>query len=234
MNPPATWPLGSNNPDANRITERIEVKRGAIQLLTQQQLLGFNDLAEDSTPIPPAAGGGSSQLFPWPNFSQAVQDGAFAGFFEQAFEWEQVQYVFYPYYWSRKKAWYDKLMRTNDDPLFVEFLKAGQARVVIPVQPSMEPAVLYHFMTGQTWMGGDSPVVTDSDYLTIAEEIKEQANAPGGETPYGPSWEANVPAMLIKLREGDSIDNVKCDLTQLWTWNAETEGSGGAAGKVLF
>jgi hypothetical protein len=89
-------------------------------------------------------------------------------------------------------------------------------------------------MTGQTWMGGDLPVVTDSDYLSIAEEIKEQANAPGDETPYGPSWEVNVPAKLIKLREGDSIDNVKCDLTQLWTWNAETEGSGGAAGKVLF
>jgi hypothetical protein len=234
MKPPATGPLGSNNPDANRITERTELKRGAIQLFTQQNLLGFNDVAEDSTPNPPAADGRPPQLFPLPNYSQAVQNGMFARFFEQAFEWEQVQYVFYPYYWSRKKAWYDKLKRTNDDPLFAEFLKAGQARVVILVQPSMEPTVWYYLITGQTWMGGDPPVVTDSDYLSIAEEIKEQANTPGDETPYDSSWEVNVPAMLIKLREGDSIDNVKCDLTQLWTWNAETEGSGGAAGKVLF
>jgi hypothetical protein len=225
MNPPTTGPLGSNNPDMNLITVRTELQRGAIQLITQLDLMEFKDVIVATPTGSPSPGDPPSQLFPRPNYSPAVQDGAFARFFEQAFEWEQMQYVFYPYYWSRKDVWYDKLMRTNDDPLFAEFLKAGQARAVIPVRPSMEPSVWYYLMTGQTWMGGDPPTVTDSDYLSIVDEIKEQTEAPGDEVPYGPSWEVSVPTTLIKLRKGDSIDNVKWDLEQPWTWTAEPDGS---------
>jgi hypothetical protein len=222
----AAGPLGSNNPDTNRITERTELKRGAIQILTQDDLLKFNAITESASPAPvPPAPPVPPQLFPRPNYPKAVQDGAYARFLEQAFEWEQMQYVFYPYYWSRKSVWYDKATRTNADPLFGEFLKAGQARVVVPVRPSMEPGVWYYLMTGKPWMGGDPPMVTDSDYLSIAEEIKEATGAPGAEVPYGPSWEVVVPTTLIKLREGDSIDKVKWNLSKPWTWTAEPEGS---------
>ena len=86
MNPPATGPLGNNNPDANRITERTELKRGAIQLLTQQDLLEFNDVTVESATGSSLPGDSPPQLFPRPNYNQAVQDGAFARFFEQAFE----------------------------------------------------------------------------------------------------------------------------------------------------
>src|SRR6185369_12218958 len=144
-------------------------------------------VVEDPVPQNPKPNDPPAQLFPRPNNAKAKQDGEFARFFEQAFEWEQMQYIFYPYYWSRKSVWYDKATRTNADPLFAEFLRAGQARVVIPVRPSMEPAVWYYLMTTQTWMGGDPPMVTDSDYLSIAEEIKEATGAPGTEVPYGPS-----------------------------------------------
>jgi hypothetical protein len=140
-------PLGSANPETNRITERTELKRGAIQILTQDDLLRFNNISEDRPGTGPNTA--ISQLFPRPNPVLATQNGAFARFFEQSFEWEQMQYVFYPYYWSRKSVWYDKLSRANDDPLFAEFLKAGQARVVVPVRPSMEPAVWYYLMTGR-------------------------------------------------------------------------------------
>jgi hypothetical protein len=75
-------------------------------------------------------------------------------------------------------------------------------------------------------MGGDLPMVTDSDYLSIAEEIKENTGAPGTEVPYGPSWDVVVPTTLIKLREGESIDNIKWNLTKPWSWAAEPEKAG--------
>jgi len=222
-----TGPIGSTNPEINRGTERTELKRGAIQLLSQQDLLQFNDIITDQ----PSTTDTPAQLFPRPNFFPAVQDGEFARFFEQAFEWEQIQYIFYPYYWSRKSVWYEKATLTNSDPLFAEFLKAGQARVVVPVRPSMEPAVWYYLMTGQPWMGGDPPLATDGNYLSIAEEIKEATGAPGTEAPYGPSWEVVVPTTLIKLRDGDVIADVKWDLEKPWTWTASAE-NGEADGEL--
>ncbi|KAF1995194.1 hypothetical protein P154DRAFT_566883 [Amniculicola lignicola CBS 123094] len=237
MSQPAQSPLGNNNPDANRMLERTELKRGALQLLTQQDLLGFDSITEDNrapAPTPgaplPAPDTATAQHFPRPTYAKAIKDGQYARFFEQAFEWEQMQYVFYPYYWSRKSQWYDKLMRTNVDPLFAEFLKAGQARVVIPVRPSMEPYVWYYLMTGQVWMGGDPPMVTDGGYLSIAEEIKERSGAQGDEAPYGPSWEVVVPTSIIKLRNGESIDDINWTLSEEWKWTPKPEGpQGGAA-----
>jgi hypothetical protein len=107
-------------------------------------------------------------------------------------------------------------MRTNSDPLLAKFLRAGQARVVIPVRLSMESAVWYYLMTGRTWMGGDPPLVTSPDYVSIAEEIKERAGALGAKVRYGPSWDAVVPTTMMKLRSGDSVDTAKWNLTQPW------------------
>ncbi len=148
--------------------------------------------------------------------------GNYARFFEQAFEWEQISYVFYPYYWARREVWYDKVLRTNDDPLFAEFLRAGQARVVVPARPSLEPALWYFLMMGQIWEGRDPPMVTDADYLPIVEEIKEDSGAPGDELPYGQStWEVSVPTTLIKLRDDDQLSNVTWNLTPPWTWTSK-------------
>lgn len=218
---PTQGPLGSNNPDDNRRIERTELKRAAIALLSGNNLLGFNAIDQD--PLPPQPQPPNSpppQRFPRPNQQASQTLGNYARFFEQAFEWEQMTYIFYPYYWARKEVWYDRALRTNDDPLFAEFLRAGQARVVIPVRPSLEPALWYFLMTNQIWEGGDPPMVTDGDYLPIAEEIKEASGAPGDEVPYGPAWEVTVPTTLIKLRDDDQLSNVTWTLTPPWTWTA--------------
>ena len=128
------------------------------------------------------------------------EQGRIVRFFEQAFEWEQMTYFFYPYYWGRKQTWYDKALKDNDDPIFAGFLNAGEARVVIPVRPTFEADLGYFLLTGQIWGGADLPSITDSDYLPITEEIKESANAPGDEKPQGDPWEVRLPTTLVKLR----------------------------------
>jgi len=52
-------------------------------------------------------------------------------------------YVFYPYFQGRRKTWYFKAMVRNDDPLFQNFLNAGEARLVISVRPSFEGGLRY-------------------------------------------------------------------------------------------
>jgi hypothetical protein len=72
-------------------------------------------------------------------------------------------------------------------------------------------------------MGGDPPLVTDGDYLSIAEEIRETTGAPGTEVPYGPSWEVVVPTTIVKLRKGDRVEDVTWNLTPPWTWTPTPE-----------
>ena len=44
---------------------------------------------------------------------------------EECFEWDQLTYQFFPYYWARYKNWKTLFELQDTDPLFQEFLKAG-------------------------------------------------------------------------------------------------------------
>ena len=193
-----------DNPAQNRLIERTELQKSCVSLLSGTDLYtaGFDDISVNS-PGP---------LFPRPNVPPKADPNiaggdqeAFIRFFEQVFEWEHMQYLFYPYYWGRSRTWYDKAVADNPDPLFAEFLKAGAARVVIPVRPQLEGDLRYFLMTGQLWGGGAMPEITDSDYLPITQEIQDRDNAPGTETPQGEPWEVTLPTTLIRLRHDDAL-----------------------------
>lgn len=65
-------------------------------------------------------------------------------FFEDALEWQQMSYVFYPYFWGRRDTWQFRNHLTNPDPRHNAFLRAGAARVVVPVTPGYEARVLHY------------------------------------------------------------------------------------------
>ena len=199
-----TLPLGQN-PAQNRIIERTELKKACIALLSGTDLYAakFDDVTVNGT---------GGHAFPRPNVPSAPNpnivggdQAAFIRFFEQAFEWEHMMYLFYPYYWGRRDNWYVSALADNPDPLFAEFLKAGSARVVVPVRMKLEGDVRYFLMTGQIWGGGEMPGITDTDYLPITEEIKARDDAPGDETPQGSPWEVSLPTTLIRLRNDDTL-----------------------------
>jgi hypothetical protein len=222
------------NPDSNRKIERTEIKKACIALLSGYNLLAFNGVKEDSDPNahpPPSSFLGKfprPDKAPWQpipadgNPGTVEEQGRIIRFFEQAFEWEQMTYFFYPYYWGRKQTWYDKVLKDNDDPIFAEFLNAREARVVIPVRPPFEADLGYFLMTGQIWGGADLPDITDTDYLPITEEIKESANAPGDEKPQGDPWEVRLPTTLVKLRaDGKAPAWTRPDPNK-WEWVPES------------
>jgi hypothetical protein len=65
-------------------------------------------------------------------------------FFEEAFEWRQMTYFLYPYFWGRRDAWKLRQQLTDSDPRHEAFLRAGAARVIVPVTPGYEERVLHY------------------------------------------------------------------------------------------
>jgi hypothetical protein len=110
-----------------------------------------------------------------------------------------MDYTFYPYYWADRKQWQEMYLSESIDPLFRSFLQAGLARVIVTVKPGFEKAVQYFLETGNVWFGGDTPVIGDELYMSIAQEMI----APTG-TPQGKYWITRIPTTLTILQSGST------------------------------
>jgi hypothetical protein len=116
-------------------------------------------------------------------------------FLEQAFEWGNLTYVPYPYYWAGREQW-DALMdlEANDVDL-ARFLSAGSCRVVVPARPGFASAVNHWLTFMQPWGGGVAPLPGQPQYLDIATEIRELDQPPEGGIA-AESWDIRVPTTL--------------------------------------
>lgn len=180
-----------------------EVKRACISVLTEQHFDLFSAVNPGSDGVPEIV------------FTENTLEGAYVRFFEQSFEWENLSWVTYPYFWGRRSTWLDKISIEDDDADFQAFLKAGYLRVQIPIRPGFVDAVDHFRLFGEPWNGGPLPSISDDLYLPIAEEIAERLHRPGDETPVGDPWEVRVPTTLVRLRSDD----------QLPKWAKQTDGS---------
>lgn len=124
---------------------------------------------------------------------------AFVKFMEQAFEWENLSYYLYPFYWGNKQNWEDLYQAENTDPLFRTFLQSGMARVIVTVRPGFEDAVQFYLATGKIWNGGEVPVIGDELYLSIVDEMKEPKGVKQGK-----AWLTRLPTTL-NILQAESI-----------------------------
>jgi hypothetical protein len=133
----------------------------------------------------------------------AVGEGKTIQFFEQAFEWENLTYLFYPYFWARRSQWMEKSTTFDVDPLFTQFRQAGSARVVLPVHPAYNDAVMYFLENnGAIWRGGEPPSLNDPLFISLAEELRNQTDDLANATPEGEPWEVVLPTTLVYLQQG--------------------------------
>ncbi len=179
----------SFNPLFNRSLEKRELKRIAVELLTEQKD-GVTTSKDNYT----------STAFN----SKVDTDAAFqthastVKFFEQAFDWEIMAYTFYPYMYAHPSQWVD-LFQEQDaaDPLFQAFLQSGMARTVVPVREGFEDAVNWYMETGEIWNGQGLVVDTDDDlYVSVAEELQTVEGDVEG------TWETRLPTNLTMLQAG--------------------------------
>lgn len=188
--------IHGQNPRINREIEQTELKKHCLKMLMDPRLYGKFD-SMDSKP------NGE------PVFSNidAYNEGKIIQFFEQAFEWQNLTYLFFPYFWSKHEKWIHKSKIYDTDPLFTKFLQSGAARVVIPVPLAYTNAILHYIETGEIWNGGDPPTLNDPLYISIAEEFKNQTDDLANATPEGAAWEVTLPTTLVWLQPDMELPN---------------------------
>jgi hypothetical protein len=136
----------------------------------------------------------------------AGASGRLIEFMEQAFEWSNLQYVAYPYYWADNTEWHELFLFDNADPKVREFLRAGAIRVVVPARFELTQAVLFFLKTGIPWLAGSAPIPGDPGYLAIADEIREsrtaESNSPGEAVD---TYTYRLPTSLTILDQSDTL-----------------------------
>jgi hypothetical protein len=186
--------ISGRNPQRNRELEQEELKKHAISLLRRKRYQN-----QDAIDTDPDTGA------PIIDFESADEVSRVAQFFEQAFEWEQMSYLFYPYFWGSRDSWDETFLLEDDDPLFTKFLRAGAARVVVPVRLDYNEAVLHYDETGEIWNGDGIPAIDDDLYVSLVEELKaETGGGPEGGTD-SDTWINRVPTELVRLQKDSSL-----------------------------
>ncbi|MBW6424185.1 hypothetical protein KX729_22230 [Rhizobium sp. XQZ8] len=194
-----------------RSIEKAELKRSSLQLLTGQDFSLFDAVKRPANAAP--------LMDP----TEAVIEGQYANFFESAFEWDEIVYEFLPYFWGNKDTWLEKLGFSDMDPIFAKFLRAGFAKVLVPVRRGRERVLLYYLETGTLWQGDGAPVVTDKFYLSLLSEVEARDSDEGQTTGIaeGSPWKQTVPTNLVCLETRD---------LKLPSWEIDT---GTATGEFL-
>src|SRR5262249_34583921 len=133
------------------------------------------------------------------------QLSAYIRFFEQAIEWEHFAYVFFPYFWGRKKTWLDNVVTDEPDSEFAAFLQAGAARVGLPVRPGYQ-AALERFMNSGLTPTTDELVNMGSPlWVSLVDQMRRLDGSSGAEEPVGNPWEVRVPTALVRARADSSM-----------------------------
>ena len=101
----------------------------------------------------------------------------------------------------------------DPDPLFTKFLQAGSAKVVLPVHPAYNEAVMYYLENnGAVWNGGDTPRLNDPMFLSIAEELRNQTDDLAGAKPEGDPWQVVLPTTLVWLQKDGELPTFPVNL----------------------
>lgn len=184
------------HPDIKNNIEKMELKRSVVSMLTM-------DNYEDSGSVDLEEVG--DLKYPSVRFQEARKEGAYARFFEEAFEWQEMTYLYYPYFWARREEWFKLMNQRDPDYNFNAFVQSGAARVNLAVRPGFEAAVMWFLATGEVWKGGPTPMVGDPLYIALIDEIVENKGRDLDKpTPVGEPWTYSIPTSLVVLDPDDS------------------------------
>ncbi|HKO95418.1 MAG TPA: hypothetical protein VJU86_00390 [Pyrinomonadaceae bacterium] len=117
--------IRGTNPLFNKTIIQTELKKNAIRLMAHCHPLFSSAMTDEP--------GGF-------DCCQVMKESPYIKFVEQVFEWRNMVYEFYPYHWAKKTHWTDLYNLSDTDPLFQNFLKAGYARILVPVTPGYNNA----------------------------------------------------------------------------------------------
>jgi hypothetical protein len=181
--------ITGKNPAFNRATERVELKKSCITMLSNQAYDSFNAMSASSS--------GYREI----NILEAISEGKLIRFFEEAFEWDNMTYVFYPYFWANKAGWNETALIDDQDRTFSNFLSAGAAKVMVPVKPGDEASVLYYLRTGEVWLCEGQPTIDDTEDVSMLDDVASGEQLERNPLEEGEPWDVIVPTSLVMLQQ---------------------------------
>lgn len=151
-------------------------------------------------------------------FERLQAYGTVVKFFETAIEWSAIQYAFYPYYWGRVETWGAALGASDDDDDYQGFLRAGAARVVVPIRLGYEGSMSHYLQTARVPSQDDFCSLADPDRVGMLAMF----GAPSDYEPVpdGNSWDIRVPTNQVILRASDAreLPEWTRDPSGKWAW----------------
>lgn len=192
------------NPQINDQIIRTELKKHGITMIARE----FDTDISDDTVFDAMRLRGT---VPTIDIEETRLEGPLVQFLEQAFEWNQLTYLLYPYFWAKQAKWVESQKGyAETDPLFGRFLQAGYARILLPVRPAYEVAVLHFLYTREPWNGGPAPGIYDPLYVSIHDELRHQQDDLEGATAEGTSWDVVLPTSLVYLKKDAVLPDFPC------------------------
>ncbi|MFB9243694.1 hypothetical protein IV454_28845 [Massilia antarctica] len=176
-----------------RTIERTELKRAVLEIVRSG--------GGQPVPASPIVIGSAPAIAP-ERLEQAARE---VRFFEYAFEWDQMTYSFFPYFWSEgAPQWAAARFEQQGDSVFTAFLNAGFASVILPVRSGYEDAAALYLQTG---IVSDIAVVPADRVLADLNREVQMVNqsTPMEGTPEGAAWTYRVPTTLMVLDDGTDI-----------------------------
>ena len=170
-----------------RRLEREQIMRGVLEWL----IPGLATAIVDPNPV------GLSD----PAWLQVMEYGEYIKFVHSAIDWAHLSYVLYPYFWAGSSSM-EQLFLRHSDARHREFLRAGAARVFLPVQPRRESewaALLEQGRFGTLAQGHRfQPVLTDvrQAHEAYAQAIEAEDAAIG--TLIG-EWTEHTPTSALDI-----------------------------------
>jgi hypothetical protein len=189
-------PTGERSPLKNRKTIVDELKRQVIAWLLEES--PFNGRGS----LKAAAAGETWRDL---DIGHTLANAPTIQFFEQAFDWSNMLWLFYPYYWASKVDWTDLAALEANDPELEAFLRAGSARVLVPVRKSFEDAVKHWLVYRQPFLGKALPLPGDPLFVALASEIRNLTDANVEGEPVGRSWDVKSATQFVWLDEATTL-----------------------------
>lgn len=200
---------GSTGSDAGSSTRNDEVIREELK----RQVISWLLNEEDFAGRPALSGHENAAHFRSIDFDLARQSALTIQFLEQAFEWGNLMYMFYPYYWADSGSWESLAQLTANDPEFERFLRAGSARVVVAARPGFNDAVKNWLQFQVPFLTGQLPAIDDPLHIAIDREIRD-LTAPWAGGIAEDWWESRVTTTMLYLEENAAMP-IKNDAASL-------------------
>ncbi|WP_369133611.1 hypothetical protein [Modestobacter sp. I12A-02662] len=135
---------------------------------------------------------------------RAIADAPTMQFLEQAFEWTNLSYAFYPYFWADRSKWEELSQVTSNDAEFERFLRAGSARVIVPARPNFEDAVRNWLVRGVPFITGQLPSPDDDLFVSLDTEVREMTSPQDDGIP-GDDWQTRISTTMLHLDAADGL-----------------------------